>query len=118
MLSDSKTGYLQRVCVYYGKETQFIDNNHRHTVRVVQMLVEPFHNKEYDLYVDRFYTSPLLTSELYNVGITVTGTVQSNRRGMPKEVTAKRAPWQYLSCSIRLDQARSWLCLGWTKEKC
>ena len=39
VLSDSKTGYLQRVCVYYGKETQLIDSDHPHTVRVVQTLV-------------------------------------------------------------------------------
>ena len=41
VLSDSKTGYLQRVCVYYGKDTQLIDNDQPHTVRVVQTLVEP-----------------------------------------------------------------------------
>jgi hypothetical protein len=76
--------------VYYGRETQLIDNDHPHTFRVVQTLVEPFHDKGYDLYVDRFYSSPLLARELTKVGITVTGTVQSNRRDMPKEVTAKR----------------------------
>ena len=90
VLSDSKTGYLQRVCVYYGKETQLIDSDHPHTVRVVQTLVEPFHNKGYDLYVDRFYSSPLLATELSKVGVTVTGTVQSNRRGLPKDITTKR----------------------------
>ena len=90
VLSDSKTGYLQRVCVYYGKKTQLIDSDHPHTVRVVQTLVEPFHNKGYDLYVDRFYSSPLLATELSKVGVTVTGTVQSNRRGLPKDITTKR----------------------------
>ena len=76
VLSDSKTGYLQRVCVYYGKETQLVDNDHphTHTVRVVETLVEPFHNKGYDLYVDRFYNSPLLATELKKVSITITGT--------------------------------------------
>ena len=52
VLSDSKTGYLQRVCVYYGKETQIIDNGNPHTVRIIQTLVELLH-KGYDLYVDR-----------------------------------------------------------------
>ena len=74
----------------YGRETQLIKNDNFHAVRVVQTLVEPSNNKGYDLYVDRFYTSPLLASELTKVGITVTGTVQSNRRGMPKDVAAKR----------------------------
>ena len=57
--------------MYYGKDTQLIDNDQPHTVRVIQTLVEPFHNKGYDLYV---YSSPLLATELNKVGITVTGT--------------------------------------------
>lgn len=90
MLSDSRTDYLQQVCVYYGKETQLVDSDHPHTVRVVKTHVELFHNRGYDLYVDRFYSSPLLATELTKVGITVTGTVQSNRKGLPKDITADR----------------------------
>lgn len=67
VLSGSKTGYLQQVCVYYGNETQFlgkatqlVSNDHPHTVRVIQMLVEPFHD---DLYIDWFYTSPHLAMQ-------------------------------------------------------
>ncbi len=44
-----------------------------HTMRVVLTLVEDLQNKGYDLYVDRYYNSPLLASELEKVGITVTG---------------------------------------------
>ena len=115
VLSDSKTGYLQRVCVYYGRETQLIDNDNPHTVRVVQTLVEPFHNKGYDLYVDRFYTSPLLASELMKVGITVTGTVQSNRRGMPKEVTDKRK--KEPRGNIRAARSGNILALSWLDKR-
>ena len=53
-------------------------------------LAGPFHNQGYDLYVDRFYSSPLLATEVSKVGITVTGTVQSNKRGMPKEVAIRQ----------------------------
>ena len=84
------------VCVLHQGDT-----DHPHIVQVVQTLVEPFHNNGY---VDRYYTSPLFASWLSKVGITITGTVQSNRRGVPKEVTGKRAPWQYPSCSIRIRQ--------------
>lgn len=90
VLADSNTGYLNRVRIYYGKETQLLESSLPHTVRVVMTLVEPFHHQGYDLYLDRFYSSPLLSTELSKVGITVTGTVQSNRRGLPKEVSAKR----------------------------
>ena len=62
--------------MYYGKETQLIDSDHPHTVRVVETLVESFHHKGYDLYlyVDRYYNSPLLATEMKKVGITITGT--------------------------------------------
>ena len=76
--------------LYYGKETQLLDSTLPHTIKVVMTLVEPFHHQGYDLYLDRFYGSPLLSTELSKVGITVTGTVQANRRGLPREVTDKR----------------------------
>ena len=46
-----------------------------HTARVVLTLVEGLHHKGYDLYVDLFYSSPMLATELYKLGITLTGTV-------------------------------------------
>ena len=87
VLSDSKSGYLQRVCVYYGRETELIDREDLgQTTKVVLTLVQPFHHKGYDLYVDRFYSSPTPATELSNVGISVTGTVQTNRKGVPTAV--------------------------------
>ena len=44
----------------------------------------------YDLYVDRFYTSPELATELLRIGSTITGTVMSNRRNMPAKVRETR----------------------------
>ena len=52
-------------------------------------LVSHLGNKGYDLYTDRFYTSPALAVELERVGITLTGTSQSNKRGLPIELKQK-----------------------------
>lgn len=91
VLSESKSGYLQGVCVYYGRETELIDRDDLgQTPRVVLTLVQGLHNKGYDLYVDRYYTSPLLATELQKVGITVTGTMQTNRKGVPTAVKRGR----------------------------
>ena len=91
VLSESKSGYLQGVCVYYGRGTELIDRDDiGQTPRVVLTLVQGLHNKGYDLYVDRYYTSSLLATELQKVGITVTGTMQTNRKGVPTAV--KRGP--------------------------
>ena len=59
--------------------------------------------------------SPLLASELMKVGITVTGTVQSNRRGMPKEVTDKRK--KEPRGNIRAAQSGNILALSWLDER-
>lgn len=114
VLSDSKTGYLQRVYVYFGKETQLVSNDKPHTVRVIQTLVEPYHNKGYDLYVDWFYNSPLLATELEKVGITITGTVQSNRKGLPKEVTVKR---KVPRGTVQATRSGNILVLSWTDKR-
>ena len=74
---DSKTGYMHNLRLYYGKDTNLIDNPEAsHTVEVV---TDHLRDKGYDLYTDRFYTSPLLADALEEMGITVTGTVLSNK---------------------------------------
>ena len=91
VLADSKSGYLYNITVYYGKETQLIDRpDLPHTSCVVMTLVDGLHDKGYDLYIDRFYSSPLLATELSKVGITITGTVQCNRKGLPQVFKDKK----------------------------
>ena len=77
VLADSTSGYVHNMCIYYGKETTLLQPELPHTVRVVLTLMEGLHNMGYDLYVDRFYNSPLLAMELKKIGITVTGMYKS-----------------------------------------
>ena len=114
VLADSKTGYFNRVRIYYGKETQLLDSSLPHTVKVVMTLVEPFHHQGYDLYLDRFYGSLLLSTELSKVGITVTGTVQANRRGLLKEVTAKRKEPRG---TVRAARSGKMVALSWLDKR-
>ena len=73
VLADSATGYLHNVTIYFGRETELLRPDLPHTVRVVVTLLQGLQHKGYDLYVDRFYNSPLLAMELEKIGITVTG---------------------------------------------
>ena len=50
------------------------------------LLMDPLENLCHDLYTDRFYTSPLLAEELLQLGMTLTGTVMSNRKNIPAAV--------------------------------
>ena len=77
-------------------------------------LVEPFHHQGYDLYIDCFYSSPLLSTELSKVGITVTGTVQANRQGLPKEVTVKQKESRD---TVRAARCRKMVALSWLDKR-
>jgi hypothetical protein len=52
--------------------------------------MEPIANMGYDLYTDRFYTSPILALELAAMKTTLTGTAMANRKEMPQAVLVYR----------------------------
>ena len=54
-----------------------------HTTNFVLTLIDPLQGLGYDLYTDRFYTSPILAHELLHVDTTLTGTVMCNHKNMP-----------------------------------
>ena len=87
VLSENRSGYMYNLVIYYGKETLLsVIPGKNHTTNVVMTLMEPLSNMGYNLYVDHFYTSPELATELLRIGTTITGTVISNRRNMPAKV--------------------------------
>ena len=87
VLSESRSGYMYNLVIYYGKETLLsVIPGKNHKTNIVMTLMEPLSNMGYDLYVDRFCTSPELATELLRIGSTITGTVMSNRRNMPAKV--------------------------------
>ncbi len=114
VLSDG-SGYLYRAVVYYGRETLLIDRpDLGHTPKLVLTLAEPLTHKGYDLYTDRYYTSPILADELEKVGITLTGTVQINRKGLPQEMTAKgKQP----KGTVEAWRSGSKMALSWVDKK-
>ena len=91
ILSESKTGYMYNMLIYYGRETQLLTSPAlNHTTNIVLTLMNPLQNMGYDLYTDRFYTSPQLATELLSIGTTLTGTVMVNKRDLPAAVKYTR----------------------------
>ena len=91
VLSESRTGYMYNLLIYYGKETQLIVKaGLNHTTNVVLTLMNPLRGLGHDLYTDRFYTSPILAEELLNIQTTLTGTVMCNRKQMPAAVRSRK----------------------------
>ena len=91
VLSESQTGYMYNLVIYYGKETQLITRpGLNHTTNVVLTLMHPLAGLGYDLYTDRFYTSPMLATELLLMDTTLTGTVMCNRKNMPVAINTNK----------------------------
>ena len=53
---------------------------------VVMSLMDPYLLEGYSLYIDNFYTSPTLVSDLFDCCTHVTGTLDCTRTGVPPEI--------------------------------
>ncbi len=80
--SESKTGYICNFHVFTGKGAE---SQHGLAHAIVMDLLDTttsLFEKGRVLYVDNFYTSPVLFEDLYNRG-TFAGTVRTNRKHFP-----------------------------------
>ncbi|XP_018401600.1 PREDICTED: piggyBac transposable element-derived protein 4-like [Cyphomyrmex costatus] len=86
---ESKTGYVYDVNMYIGKDRE--NERARKGIgisgTVVKTLLRDLAGQGRSLYIDNWYTSPLLCKELVDEKTNVCGTVRENRKYMPKENT-------------------------------
>ena len=79
------TGYTIDFNIYYGAANQ-LETGHGLAYDVVTTLIEPFHFQGYLVFCDNLYSSPSLFEALSANGIAATGTLRTNRRGVPEDV--------------------------------
>ena len=79
------TGYTLDFNVYGGQQGTPLGPNGL-GFDVVTNLVKPFQHQGYYLFIDNFYTRPVLVQKLEEVGIRTTGTLQTSRQNVPEEV--------------------------------
>ena len=79
------TGYTVDFNIYCGSTSEE-SSGQGLGYNVVRKLTTLFQFQGYQLYCDNFYSSASLFSNLLVNGITATGTVRTNRVGVPKEV--------------------------------
>lgn len=84
VLCDCETGFVLDLIVYTGAGTA-IDNYEDVGMSgsVVMTLLQEYTNKGHNLFIDNWYTSPILVKKLHDNMIGCCGTVRCNRRGMP-----------------------------------
>ena len=84
------SGYTVDFNLYAGKSV--ISSGKGLSFDVVTELIAPFAFQGYEIYIDNFYTSPVLLEHLLDYGIVATGTLNVSRKNVPSEVvTLKKA---------------------------
>jgi len=99
-LCESVTGYCLQFQVYTGKVESSVE--HGLAYRVVFDLMKHYLDKGYKLFMDNFYSSYVLFTDLLKHKTGACGTVRSNRFGFPKDLQGKlkmkRGEAKFLQC--------------------
>lgn len=114
-VTESQTGYPLHTTVYCGKRRAPAASELGHSYDVVFDLLTQagLLNKGYHLFVDNFYTSPTLADHLFSNDTLLTGTLRSNRKGVPAVIKAAK-PKEKECVYFRKG---SMLCLSWREKK-
>ena len=83
VLTDILTGYVYNFEIYSGKSEERQTGLGEH---VVHSLTRELSMKFHHVYFDNFFTSPFLAEKLLNNGIYCTGTLKTNRKGIPADL--------------------------------
>jgi hypothetical protein len=84
------TGYTVDFNIYTGNSEERSESGLSHDV-VVRLIDPLLAFQGYQLYINNFYSSPVLCDHLLGVGIAATGTFRTNRQGIPEEVSSMKA---------------------------
>ena len=98
-ICDSGNGYCYQFEIYTGKQHQV--SKHGATYDIVMRLMAPLLNQGYRLYIDNYYTSPILLQDLYYKKTVACGTLRSNRKGVPTVIkTTKLAKGDHMAMTL------------------
>ena len=89
-LAGAKTGYMCNWKLYLGKETRD-QQSLPVACGVVVNLAEPYFDKGHVIYMDNFFTSPALFSNLADHQVGACGTLRTNKRGVPARIKEAKA---------------------------
>lgn len=87
LLCDCETGYILDFIVYTGARShikEFNEANAGKSGNIVLTLLEPYLQRGHTLFVDNWYTSPILFDVLHKNKTNACGIVKSTRKNMPK----------------------------------
>ena len=93
VLSESDSGNVLKWTMYTGRNEDVDDNEDvGATHLIVRDLMVPYTGKGHEVYMDSYYAGPAIANELAGMDTGLCGTVNCNRRGMPKELRPGQLP--------------------------
>ena len=119
MLCDSENGYVCKFKLYIGKYEKYegTPSGFGHTYDIVMDLTKDFLNRGYHLFMDNYYSSPLLYVNLWERGIGATGTLRPNRKGTPKVMGQARLPEKQKPGDMICMHNRNLLCVRYQDKR-
>ena len=115
MLCDSDNGYVCQFKLYTGKVT--VVSEAGKTYDMVMNLVREYAGKGYHLFMDNFYSSPTLFTNLWDMGIGATGTLRPNRKGTPKIMGKKKMEKKQERGDMIVMHNKTLLCVRYQDKK-
>ena len=104
-LGSSRRSYIYYTVPYARKPVEVTESHKKDTLTSVKQFVEGYEIHGYllkgaNISIDRYYTSIPLSEWLYRKNITCIGTLNSNRKELPKEIkeTKGREENSWISC--------------------
>ena len=92
VLADSETAYISRFAIYTGKDNYVLSSGKGLAYDVVFNLLQDLLDKHHKVYFDNFYSSPTLSKDLLERSTYSCGTVRTNRKGFPSQITPPDLP--------------------------
>lgn len=86
VISESNTGYCLEWKMYTGKHDEFPEDSLSKTHQLVMNMMENYFGIGHIVYMDSFYNSPALARSLAANQVGVCGTVNVNRKEMPRQL--------------------------------
>lgn len=108
VLCDCKTGFVLDYLVYNGDDKHIKFNESlQQSGSVISTLMEPYLNKGHIIFMDNWYTSPLLYQYLLENNTGACGTVRFKRKGMPT-FQKKLTPGQCVTATTKDMMTCKW----------
>ncbi len=89
VLADGKYAYIKRIQIYTGKNSSLSQNELGLSSQVVLDLMNGLENRHHKLYLDNYYTSPILFVKLHQNNTYACGTARTHRKNYPAELAIK-----------------------------